>query len=170
MTAAKLPDPNILLDSIAEQLRPVVAASPTAPLMLGIHTGGWWVAQALHERLGLSEPLGGLNSQFHRDDFNEHGLHANVGSSDLPLSVQDRDVILVDDILQTGRTIRAAMNEIFDYGRPHRITLVVLLERHHERELPIRADISGGQIDLSAEQNIKLSGPAPLQFKLTVKS
>ena len=169
MNNPTLPDIDTLLDSLVSQLQPLVDSASEAPLMLGIHTGGWWIAQVLHQRLGLTEPLGGLNSQFHRDDFNQHGLHPNVGASDLPLSVQDRDVILVDDILQTGRTIRAAMNEIFDYGRPHRITLAVLLERNHQRELPIRADICGGQIELSATQNIKLSGPSPLQLTVTTK-
>lgn len=169
MNNPTLPDLDTLLDKLVAQLRPRIESASQDPLMLGIHTGGWWVAQILHQRLGLSEPLGGLNSQFHRDDFEKHGLHANVGASDLPLSVQDRDVILVDDILQTGRTTRAAMNEIFDYGRPRRISLVVLLERDQQRELPIQADVSGGHIELAPDQNIKLTGPTPLQLTLTAK-
>ena len=171
MTNTALPDVSQLLENMRAQLEPLVdsANSEQPPLMLGIHTGGWWVAQALHQRLGLNEPLGELNSQFHRDDFNKSGLHHNVGPSNLPVSVQDRDVILVDDILYTGRTIRAALNEIFDYGRPRRILLAVLLDRG-QRELPIQADIVGGQIDLPASQQIKLNGPDPLELMLGDKS
>lgn len=168
MTRTELPNVETLLDSMQQQLESLTG-SDQPPVMLGIHTGGWWVARELHQRLGLAEPLGELNSQFHRDDFSRSGLHPNVGPSRLPVSVQDRDVILVDDILYTGRTVRAALNEIFDYGRPRRVWLAVLLDRG-ERELPIQADIAGGRIDLPAGQHIKLNGPEPLELMLGEKS
>ncbi|MGB1581981.1 MAG: bifunctional pyr operon transcriptional regulator/uracil phosphoribosyltransferase PyrR [Nevskiales bacterium] len=168
MSTNTLPDVNSLLDNMREQLTPLLN-SDSPPLMLGIHTGGWWVAQALHQQMGLTEPLGELNSQFHRDDFNKSGLHPNVGPSRLPVSVQDRDVILVDDILYTGRTVRAALNEIFDYGRPRRILLAVMLDRG-QRELPIQPDIVGGRIDLPNTQKIKLNGPEPLELMLGEKA
>jgi pyrimidine operon attenuation protein/uracil phosphoribosyltransferase len=126
------------------------------PVMIGIHTGGVWVAERLHAMLGLGVPLGSLDISFYRDDFTRIGLNPEVKASDLPVDVEDRHIILVDDVLQSGRTIRAAMNEIFDYGRPASITLAVLIERE-QRELPIRADIVGAQISLPAKQQIKLS-------------
>lgn len=138
------------------------------PLMVGIKRGGAWVAQKLHESLNLNEPLGELNIAFYRDDFSTLGLHPAVSPSHLPVDIDNRDIILVDDVLYTGRTIRAAMNEIFDYGRPASITLVVLIERSG-RELPIQADIIGKTITLNEGEHVKLLGPEPLtlSFKRT---
>ena len=96
----------------------------TDPLMIGIHTGGVWVAKRLHAALGLSEPLGKLSIAFYRDDFTHIGLHPQVSPSSLPFDIEGRNIILVDDVLYTGRTIRAAMNELFDFGRPSRVLLV----------------------------------------------
>jgi pyrimidine operon attenuation protein/uracil phosphoribosyltransferase len=93
-------------------------------------------------------------------------MHPKVKPSSLPPQVEDKHIILVDDVLQTGRTIRAAMNEIFDYGRPASITLVCLVDRSG-RELPIQADIIGQHLKLEPEQHIKLSGPEPLEFVIT---
>ncbi len=133
------------------------------PLMIGIHTGGVWVAEALHKKLGLTQPLGSLNITFYRDDFTRIGMHPQVQPSSLPFSVDNKHIILVDDVLHTGRTIRAAMNEIFDYGRPASILLVVLVERGGH-ELPIRADVAGLHMDLGEREQIKLTGPAPLSL------
>ena len=141
-----------------------------APLMVGIHTGGTWVAEHLHRELGLEDPLGLLDISFYRDDFSRIGVHPKVKPSKLPLSVNDRHIILVDDVLYTGRTIRAALNEIFDYGRPASVILAVLVEREG-RELPIQAAVSGLKLDLQGRQHVKLCGPNPLKFKLVdVKS
>jgi len=134
--------------------------------MIGIHTGGVWVAQALHQQLGLSEPLGTLDISFYRDDFTRVGINPQVKPSALPLSVDDRHIILVDDVLYTGRTIRAAMNELFDYGRPASIILAVLVERD-DRELPIQADAVGQHIALKEGEQIKLQGPEPLTLSIT---
>ena len=135
------------------------------PLMVGIHTGGAWIAEHLHQKLDLNTPLGLLDITFYRDDFSHIGLHPRVQPSSLPLSVDDRHIILVDDVLYTGRTIRAALNELFDYGRPASVMLVVLVEREG-RELPIQASISGLSVDLKGRQHIKLCGPDPMQLKL----
>jgi pyrimidine operon attenuation protein/uracil phosphoribosyltransferase len=135
------------------------------PLLVGIHTGGAWIAEQLHHSLNLEEPLGLLDISFYRDDFSRIGVHPSVKPSSLPLSVDDRHIILVDDVLYTGRTIRAALNEIFDYGRPASVVLAVLVEREG-RELPIQAEISGISLDLKGHQHIKLCGPAPLKLKL----
>ncbi|MGC8697000.1 MAG: bifunctional pyr operon transcriptional regulator/uracil phosphoribosyltransferase PyrR [Halothiobacillus sp.] len=138
------------------------------PLMVGIHSGGVWVAEALHERLALSEPLGKLNITFYRDDFNTLGLHPTVAPSQLPVDIDGRDIILVDDVLYTGRTIRAAMNELFDYGRPARIWLAVLFERDG-RELPISAQTVGQRVVLSPRHQIHVDGPAPLTAHLVTR-
>lgn len=135
------------------------------PLMIGIHTGGVWVAKALHQQLGLSEPLGTLDISFYRDDFSRIGLNPQVKPSALPFAIEDRHIILVDDVLQTGRTIRAAMNELFDYGRPASIMLAVLVDRAG-RELPIEATVSGLQLDQAASERVKLVGPEPMQLIL----
>jgi len=131
------------------------------PLMIGIHTGGGWVAQKLHGRLQLREPLGLLNISFYRDDFSQIGMHPQVKASSLPFRVDGRDIILIDDVLYTGRTIRAALNEIFDYGRPAQIVLGVLVERDG-RQIPVQADCIGGRVELGKHEKIKLTGPEPL--------
>lgn len=137
-----------------------------APLMIGIKTGGAWVASHLHQQLEYKEPLGELNIAFYRDDFSTLGMHPEVSPSQLPVDVNDRHIILVDDVLYTGRTIRAAMNEIFDYGRPASITLAVLVDRSRARELPIQADIIGKTIALNAGEHVKLLGPEPLTLSI----
>jgi pyrimidine operon attenuation protein/uracil phosphoribosyltransferase len=158
--------PDTLLARMAETLKHLLAERAIdKPLMVGIHTGGVWVAQYLHQSLAIQEPLATLDISFYRDDFSRIGVNPKVKPSRLPPQVEDRDIILVDDVLHTGRTIRAAMNEIFDYGRPASITLVCLIERNG-RELPIQADVVGQEITLTAQQHIKLSGPTPLQLVL----
>ena len=134
------------------------------PLMIGVHTGGLWVAQRLHKHLQLKSPLGEIDISFYRDDFTRIGLNPQVKPSHLPVGVDGEDIILVDDVLYTGRTVRAALNEIFDYGRPNSVTLVVLLDRG-ARELPLHADIVGLELDLSPEKQVKLIGPAPLALE-----
>ncbi len=126
------------------------------PLMIGIHTGGAWVAERLHRSLAINTPLGSLDISFYRDDFSRVGMNPKVRSSSLPVSVEDREVILVDDVLHTGRTIRAALHEIFSWGRPAVVRLAVALDRPG-RELPIQAEVVGQQIDLRADQQAKLS-------------
>ena len=156
--------PEKLLDTLAEQLKTLLAdRAIDQPLMVGIHTGGVWVANALHQKLSLQEPLSTLDISFYRDDFSRIGMNPQVKPSELPPQVEDRHIILVDDVLHTGRTIRAAMNEIFDYGRPASITFVCLVERSG-REIPIQADIVGQHLPLKKDQHIKLTGPHPLEL------
>ena len=133
------------------------------PIMIGIHTGGAWVARELHALLGWTTELGELNIDFYRDDFAQIGMHAQASPSRIPFSVEDRDIVLVDDVLFTGRTTRAALNEIFDYGRPRSVTLVVLIDRGG-RELPIQADIVGKHVTVRATEQVKLTGPKPLRL------
>ncbi len=155
-----------IIDEMAKQLSTLLQQQGIeTPCMIGIHTGGEWVAQGLHQRLSIREPLGSLNISFYRDDFSRIGMHPEVKPSHLPFEVEDRTIILVDDVLQTGRTIRAALNEIFDYGRPARVILVSLVERSG-RELPIQPDITGIHLSLGPQEQIKLTGPEPLSLSL----
>ena len=150
--------------AMAEQLKQLMAERQIdSPLMIGIHTGGVWVAKRLHQAMGLADPLGTLDISFYRDDFTRIGMHPEVKPSKLPSTVEDRHIILVDDVLHTGRTIRAALNEIFDYGRPASVTLAVLVERSG-RELPIEASVVGQHVQLNPNQHIKLEGPEQLQL------
>jgi len=166
-----LATPDELLAQLAEKLKALLEIKAIEnPLMVGIHTGGVWVATKLHQQLNssstiFSEPLATLDISFYRDDFSRIGINPEVKPSQLPPDVDDRHIILVDDVLHTGRTIRAAMNELFDYGRPASITLVCLIERDG-RELPLQADISGEHIKLKTGEHIKLTGPEPLAFEL----
>lgn len=153
-------DAETAFERLAGQMTELANRWP-APVMVGIHTGGVWVAERLHESLGLDTPLSTLNTGFHRDDFSRIGLHPGVGPSNIAAEIEDRHVILVDDVLYTGRSIRAAMNEIFDYGRPAAIRLAVLVDRGG-RELPIAPDFVGTRISPAPERRIKLSGPRPL--------
>lgn len=134
------------------------------PLVIGIHTGGVWVAEVLQQHLGLQRQMGKLDISFYRDDFSRIGLHPQVRSSELPEDLDGQHVLLVDDVLYTGRTIRAALNELFDYGRPASVTLAVLAERNG-RELPIAAEIVGSHWQLAANEQIKLRGPEPLRLE-----
>ncbi|WP_089724164.1 bifunctional pyr operon transcriptional regulator/uracil phosphoribosyltransferase PyrR [Candidatus Thiosymbion oneisti] len=135
------------------------------PLMIGVHTGGVWLAQCLHDQIALTDPLGQLDISFYRDDFTRIGMHPQVRPSRLPVPVDNRHIILVDDVLQTGRTIRAALNILFDYGRPASVLLATLAERDG-RELPIEPNLVGLRARLEPGQQIKLTGPDPLQLVL----
>lgn len=151
------------LERMTEKLRVWLGRDP---VMVGIHTGGVWVADRLHRALGLPDPLGTLDISFYRDDFTRIGMHPQVKASSLPVAIDDRHIILVDDVLQTGRTIRAALNEIFDYGRPASVTLAVLIAREG-RELPIEAQVAGESLHLTKRQHLKLvGGPDKLELKI----
>jgi pyrimidine operon attenuation protein/uracil phosphoribosyltransferase len=147
-----LPETATLLNNLRDAIRPELTMDTA---LVGIHTGGVWIAEWLHKALGIKTPLGTLDISFYRDDFSQRGLHPEVKTTHLPFSVDDHPIILVDDVLYTGRTVRAAMNELFDYGRPAAIHLAVLIDRGG-RQLPIQADFAGTRIELPAGQNIQL--------------
>lgn len=133
-------------------------------IVVGIHTGGVWVAERLMSAVPTAEPLATLDITFYRDDFTKAGLNPKVNQTSLP-AIEDRHVILVDDVLMSGRTIRAAMNEIFDFGRPASITLAILYDLG-QHELPISADIVGEHLSLNPDQRVKLSGPKTLSVSV----
>lgn len=139
------------------------------PVMVGIHRSGVWLAQALHQQLNIQEPLGELNVIFHRDDFNRSGLPVQTETTKLPLSLEDRHVILIDDVIHSGRTVRAAMNELFDYGRPASVTLGVLVSRK-QRELPIEPQVYALEEEPGKAFDYRISGPDPLHMELVRKN
>jgi pyrimidine operon attenuation protein/uracil phosphoribosyltransferase len=157
-----LPSVESLIENLAQALTPYFS-SQSLPIIVGIETGGAWIAERLQQRIAPEAELGRLNISFYRDDFTRIGLHPTVKPSSLPLDIDDKTIILVDDVLHSGRTVRAAMNEIFDYGRPKRIVLAILIDRG-EREIPIQADIVGESMELDSASHIKLEGPDPLRL------
>jgi pyrimidine operon attenuation protein/uracil phosphoribosyltransferase len=164
------PSVDALIDKLTQALIsyfPPNLPPADQPLIVGIETGGYWIAQAIHQAIKPATELGRLNITFYRDDFTKIGLHPTVKPSSLPTDIDGKTIILIDDVLYSGRTVRAAMNEIFDYGRPKKIVLVILIDRG-EREIPIQADIVAETLKLDPNSHIKLDGPDPLQ--LTIKS
>ena len=161
-----VPKVEDLLETLEEALRlEIERRALENPLMIGIHSGGAWIAEALHRRLEIKEPLGKLDISFYRDDFSRIGIHPKVHTSQMSFKVDGRPILLIDDVFYTGRTVRAALNEIFDYGRPSAVVLGVLLERNG-REIPLRPDCRGGALTLSKGQRIKLMGPNSLKLSM----
>ncbi len=161
MTNLKL-DFSSILSKLETELKSLISSRKlNLPIMIGIHSGGAWIAEILHQRLKLTEPLGLMDISFYRDDFTQMGMHPKVKPSQLPAHMEGRDIILIDDVFYTGRTSRAALNEIFDYGRPNQVILGVLIERDG-RQVPLRPDCMGSIINLPKGERIKLTGPAPL--------
>jgi pyrimidine operon attenuation protein/uracil phosphoribosyltransferase len=156
------PEVEGMIQQLGQQLQADLTRRGIAdPLMVGIHTGGVWVAERLHRQLALAEPLGVLDISFYRDDFTRIGMNPEVRPSDIPFDLEGRHVLLVDDVIQTGRTVRAALNELFDYGRPASVSLLVLVQRNG-RELPIQPQLSALQLDRDAQ--VTLLGPEPLRL------
>lgn len=162
-----LPNPAHLVAALARDLAPRLG--PDCALV-GIHTGGVWLRDAVLAELGAQGadlPTGELDVSFYRDDFAQSGLHAEVQPSRIPFDVEGRRIWLFDDVLYTGRTVRAAINLMFDYGRPAAIHLAVLIDRGG-RELPYCADLTGLRLDLPAREHIDLvqdaAGAGALNF------
>ena len=147
-----LPNAETLFETFAERIKPLIQPNTA---IVGIHSGGAWLAARLLPMLGKDLAHGILDVSFYRDDFNERGLHSETKPSQIPFDVQDKHIILIDDVFYTGRTIRAAMNELFDYGRPASITLAVMVNRGG-RELPIAPQISAFDTELAESQNLQL--------------
>ena len=165
MNYTELPDAEALLKTLAAQMRPQVTAQTA---LIGIVTGGAWLAERLHQELGLTLPVGTLDISFYRDDFHSKGLKRKVAPSTIPFEVDGCDLILVDDVLFTGRTIRAAMNELFDYGRPARIRLAALVDRGG-RELPIAAQFTGAALEVPPEHSIDLEQTTGGKLRLVMQ-
>lgn len=156
---------EILIGMQSDLMQYMQDADIASPMMVGIHSGGVLVARRLHAAMDLEEEMGELNSGFYRDDFSSHGLKAQLKPSVMPLSVEGRHIILVDDVLYSGRTVRGAMNELFDYGRPASITLAVLIDRGN-RELPVEAQVVGVKHLLGPEEYLQVTGPDQLEMSI----
>ncbi len=161
MTNINLEIPALITRLEADLKSLILSRNMDNPLMIGIHSGGVWIAEQLHQRLQIQEELGTLDISFYRDDFSQIGMSPKVKPSQLPAHVEGRDIILIDDVFYTGRTVRAALNEIFDYGRPKQVILAVLIERDG-RQVPLQPDCVGCSITLPKGQRIKLTVPSPL--------
>ncbi len=165
MPGNPLPDAEQLLTALIEQMRPAVGPETG---LIGIHTGGVWVAERLHQALKLQTPLASLDVSFYRDDYQARGLRRDVKRSEIPFEVDGRDLVLVDDVLYTGRTIRAALNEIFDYGRPTAVRLAALVDRDG-RQLPIAAQFVGATLALKPGQSIGLKRDVKGRLELELR-
>jgi pyrimidine operon attenuation protein/uracil phosphoribosyltransferase len=168
--------PNPELD--AEALYRTLAQRVTAGLsgasdiaIVGIYSGGAWLAERLAAELNVTQPIGFIDVSFYRDDYAEKGLPAEVKPTHIPFDVEGATILLVDDVLYTGRTTRAAINELFDYGRPARIMLAALVDRGG-RELPVAADFVADTVNLAKDQRLVLQragDDTQARFSLTVE-
>src|SRR3954447_10972882 len=135
--------------------------------LVGITSGGAWLAQRLQKDLRLEGKAGVISSAMHRDDFAQRGL-ANAAQTDLPFDVNGAHIVLLDDVLYTGRTIRAVLNELFDYGRPASVKLAVLVDRGG-RELPVQADYAAARVTLPASQSLSLARDDAGKFSFQIE-
>ena len=159
----KLPDAEKLCEALAAELRPRIGPRSA---MIGLYTGGAWLAERLHKLLEMKSPLGLMDIAFYRDDYAARGLKHDPKRTKIPFDVNGADLLLVDDVLYSGRTVRAAMNELFDYGRPSSISLVVLADRGG-RQLPICAQHCGARVEVPAGMRLTLKQEgAKLAFAL----
>jgi pyrimidine operon attenuation protein/uracil phosphoribosyltransferase len=161
----RLPEAEKLCEQLAAELRPTLSERSA---MIGLYTGGAWLAERLHALLRMSEPLGLMDVAFYRDDYHTQGLHHDPKRTKIPFDVSGRHILLVDDVLYTGRTVRAAMNELFDYGRPASIALVVLADRGG-RELPICAQHCGARLEVPAGMRLRLKREASGRLALALE-
>ncbi len=159
-------DAEALYADLLRSVRPLVDADT---VVVGIWSGGAWLAERLHRDLGRPGSAGVISSTLHRDDFSSRGLASGIDATRLPFDIAGRPILLVDDVLYTGRTVRAVLNELFDFGRPSRVLLAVLVDRGG-RELPIAADVSAARVHLPPSQRLSLAraDDGRLRFALTV--
>ena len=160
-------DAEALYQTLLGQVRAGLSGVPDAAIV-GIHSGGAWLAERLAADLGLQQRLGFIDVSFYRDDYAKKGLHPDVKPTHIGFDVDRAVIVLVDDVLYTGRTTRAAINVLFDYGRPSRIMLAALADRGG-RELPVAADFVALTVDLGEHEALALARSAAGQFSLTIE-
>ena len=158
-------DAEALYTDLADGVRRVLRADS---VLVGVWSGGAWLAERLHRDLKLAGEPGVISSTLHRDDFGSRGLSGGADPTRLPFEVEDSHILLIDDVLYTGRTIRAVLNELFDFGRPASVTLAVLVDRGG-RELPIHAAVSAARITLPREQRLSLARDDAGRFSFDIK-
>ena len=162
---------TLVLDAEAlyrELLRGVQQLRAPDTRLVGITSGGAWLAERLHRDLGLPGGVGIISSVMHRDDFAKRGLSGAGQQTQLDFDVNDAHIILLDDVLYTGRTIRAVLNELFDYGRPASVQLAVMVDRGG-RELPVHADYAAARVSLPASQSLALARDDAGKFSFKVE-
>jgi pyrimidine operon attenuation protein/uracil phosphoribosyltransferase len=160
-----LPDAEQTLAELADRMRGAVAVDAR---FVGIYSGGAWVAERLARMLPGDHPVGYIDVSFYRDDYHQKGLKPEVKTTSIPFEVPGATIVLVDDVLYTGRSVRAAVNELFDYGRPGRIELAVLIDRGG-RELPIEAAYVGARLTVPRDLSVVLSREPDGRLALTTE-
>lgn len=166
MTSAALPDAEITLSRLADKMRGAIAYDAG---LIGIYSGGAWLADRLAQMLEGEHPVGYIDVSFYRDDYAQKGLRARLETTSLPFEVGNSRIVLVDDVLYTGRSVRAAINELFDYGRPESIELAVLIDRGG-RELPIEATYVGARLAVARDLSIVLQRHLDGSLELSVEA
>ncbi len=161
----QLPSPEILLDEVTTQIVNIIQPNTA---VVGIHRGGVWMMERILDSIQQEVPSGTLDAALYRDDFAQRGLKDELQPANIPFNIKDKHIILIDDIFYTGRTTRAAINELFDYGRPASITLAVLINRGGA-QLPIQPQIVGADIFLKPEQRFQLSRTSQGKLTLTLE-
>lgn len=160
-----LPDAETLLAVLAERMAGAIAQDAA---LIGMYSGGAWVAQRLAAILPGEHRLGFIDAAYYRDDYQRSGLKSNTRRTDIGFAVEGASIVLCDDVLYTGRSVRAAINELFDYGRPASIELAVLVDRGG-RELPIEPTYVGGRLAVARDLSIVLSQDAQSRLALAVE-
>jgi pyrimidine operon attenuation protein/uracil phosphoribosyltransferase len=160
------PDAERLYERLRAGVPPLLAGGG---VLVGIHTGGAWLAERLHRELRLEGEPGLISSALHRDDFAERGLSGELRATRLPFEVDGARIVLVDDVLHTGRTIRAVVNELFDFGRPRSIALAVLVDRAG-RELPIGAAFAAETSNLDPAERLTLARGDDGRFRFETRA
>lgn len=161
-----LPDAEQTLAALADRMRGAVAFEAR---FVGIYSGGAWIAERLAQMIPGEHPVGYIDVSFYRDDFQSKGLKPEVKRTRLPFEVEGATIVLVDDVLYTGRSVRAAINELFDYGRPACIELAVLIDRGG-RELPIEATYAGARLVVARDVSVVLSRAADGRLALSTEA
>jgi pyrimidine operon attenuation protein/uracil phosphoribosyltransferase len=158
-------DAQALYADLLAGMRPLLRADQS---LVGIWSGGAWLAERLQADLRLEGRHGVISSTLHRDDFGERGLGSTTDATQLPFSIEGRHILLIDDVLYTGRTIRAVINELFDFGRPASVQLAVLVDRGG-RELPIQPVFAAARVKLPATQRLSLTRDEQGDFTFTIE-
>ncbi len=159
-------DAEALYADLLARVRPLLRPDTA---LVGIWSGGAWLAERLQRDLGLAGKPGVISSALHRDDFGSRGLAGATGATALPFAIEGRHILLIDDVLYTGRTTRAVLNELFDFGRPASVTLAVLVDRGG-RELPIEPAVSAARVVLPAAQKLALTRGDDGRFDFAIEA
>jgi pyrimidine operon attenuation protein/uracil phosphoribosyltransferase len=162
-------DAEALYGQLRQGVRGLLQDRGDGAVLVGIWSGGAWLAERLQRDLGLPGSHGVISSTLHRDDFAQRGLATGSDATQLPFAIDGARIVLIDDVLYTGRTIRAVVNELFDFGRPASVTLAVLVDRGG-RELPIEAAYAASRLVLPAGQRLRLARDGDGRFVFEVRA